>query len=198
MEQKSPLCGYILAGGKSLRFGSDKARALLHGQALISRIAAVLQRFCSSIVVVADEADKYADLDLATLADAHPGYGPISGLETALCHAGASQWIMVIACDWAILPSEFLEPLVFAPRDAYGAIAYYDDRWQPMPGLYHASILPIIHSQMRVGEFALWRLLESVSAQRVKMPTPEYRGLQINTRLELDRLNAVDGDFRNG
>ena len=60
---------YILAGGKSSRFGQDKARVQLHGQPLLLHTARMVQAFASSITVVANAVDKYADLGLRTIAD---------------------------------------------------------------------------------------------------------------------------------
>lgn len=188
MGHEIRLSGYILAGGKSSRFGSDKARAVLCGQALIVRIAAALAHFCSDIFVVADQAAKYADLGLLTLADQHPGCGPISGLETALRHVGDNRWILAISCDWAILPTGFLQLLLSAPREKCQAVAYYDDRWQPLPALYHTSILPKVEWQIQTGEFALWKLLQSTSATRVNLPGELCRGVHINTPAELLRI----------
>lgn len=69
---------YILAGGRSSRFGSDKARAALHGRPMIVRIAELLRPVAESMIVVAEQSDKYADLGLLTIADAIPGQGPLA------------------------------------------------------------------------------------------------------------------------
>jgi molybdopterin-guanine dinucleotide biosynthesis protein A len=84
-----PIPVYLLAGGRSSRFGSDKARAELAGVPLILRLAHQVEPVASPLVVVADRRDKYLDLGLTTIADALPGLGPLGGLLTA---CGRSGW----------------------------------------------------------------------------------------------------------
>lgn len=79
---------YVLAGGKSRRFGSDKARAVVHHQPFLLHVARQLAPLCESVWVVAQRAGQYEDLGLATLGDLAPGSGPLAGLQTALSHAG--------------------------------------------------------------------------------------------------------------
>ncbi len=78
---------YVLAGGKSRRFGSDKARAMLAGQPLLLHVARQLEPVCSCVWVVAQRAGQYDDLGLPTLGDLALGLGPLAGLQTALSHA---------------------------------------------------------------------------------------------------------------
>ncbi len=188
MENTHALTGYILAGGKSSRFGSDKARTFIEGRPVISRIADVMRRFCENVVVVADWPGKYADLNLPTVVDEHPGCGPIGGLETALQAAGEDRWIFLISCDWAILPMDFLRPLLTAPRNRCQAIAYYDDVWQPMPALYHTSLFPMVQGNIQTADLSLWKVLESATNRRLDMPPIHCRGLQFNTWQELKGL----------
>ena len=49
---------YILSGGRSSRFGSDKARALAAGKPLILHAADTVAPVAASITVVADRPDK--------------------------------------------------------------------------------------------------------------------------------------------
>ena len=70
---------FVLAGGRSRRFGTDKARACINGQPLVQRIADHLLPEAKGVCVVADRADKYADLGLATLADPFPPGAPSTG-----------------------------------------------------------------------------------------------------------------------
>ncbi|MCC5785698.1 MAG: molybdenum cofactor guanylyltransferase [Phycisphaerales bacterium] len=133
---------YILAGGRSTRFGSDKARAMIEGRPLIRRIADMLESRGHQVVAVAREADQYADLGLNTIADIEPDLGPVGGLQTALMHR-ADGWIILCSCD-LIHPSpepiQQLEQARTGQEDA-DAVVYRTDRWQPFPGLYHTRML---------------------------------------------------------
>ncbi len=83
--ERVPVC--ILSGGRSSRFGSDKARALLRFVPLIVHVVRTAESVASRVTVVADTADKYAGLGLKTIVDLTPGLGPIGGLNTVLVPA---------------------------------------------------------------------------------------------------------------
>ena len=55
---------YILAGGRSRRFGRDKARATTGGAALVVRLAELLTPVAQSITVIAGRPGAYDDLGL--------------------------------------------------------------------------------------------------------------------------------------
>jgi len=181
----APLPVYILAGGRSRRFGSDKARAELAGRPLIRRLADAVSPFALSITVVADIAGKYVDLGLHTIADREPSLGPIGGLATVLADAEVRQvgpWLALLSCDWAFIPPEWPASLLHAAANIPNAqaIAYHHNHWEPLLALYHQSLLPIVDRAIIRGERTMWRLLESI--QTVAMPLPNAAALmQINT-----------------
>lgn len=84
----------ILPGGKSSRFGSDEAWALMDGLPLIVRGAQRLQPGVAQTSVVAAAAGHYADWGLRTIADLSPGSGPLAGLQAALHGSTADQWVL--------------------------------------------------------------------------------------------------------
>src|SRR5437879_3536860 len=99
---------YILAGGKSRRFGSDKARAILDGKPLILHVADALRPIASSLTVVADISGKYDDLALTTITDLQPGLGPLGGLFTALNDC-RHPWLLLAPCDFAGIQPRWIE-----------------------------------------------------------------------------------------
>lgn len=74
------ILGVVLAGGKSSRFGSDKALAELDGHTLISRAVDALAGWCEYVVVAGRET-----APAPTLPDwPAAGMGPLAGLAAAL------------------------------------------------------------------------------------------------------------------
>lgn len=127
------LRAYILAGGRSSRFGSDKARATVDNIPLIVRLQKSIARNVNSqILVIANQVDAYRDLGLATLADDVQHLGPLSGIATALKHFQhtptlaenstlyendrrlqisdhiASKWCLILSCDLLEWHNEWL------------------------------------------------------------------------------------------
>ncbi|MEM9414826.1 MAG: molybdenum cofactor guanylyltransferase [Planctomycetota bacterium] len=156
---------YILAGGRSVRFGSDKARATVEGKPLISHIAHALSQAGCSVTAVAQNPDHYADLGLTTIADAAADNGPVQGLLAALIHRTetyGSGWLLLVACDMLITDDSPITALLEALPDTPGscqAVAFRTDRWQPMPGLYHTAMLPTVAAYLADGGRAFQSLL---------------------------------------
>jgi molybdopterin-guanine dinucleotide biosynthesis protein A len=83
-EHVRPL--YVLAGGQSRRFGSDKALAQIAGEALIMRVARVMGAGEPVWIVGGDGAGYEALCPGAGVADRWPGEGPLGGVGSALAH----------------------------------------------------------------------------------------------------------------
>ena len=183
-----PLPLYILAGGRSSRFGSDKARAVIQGQPLICRVAETLAPIAASITVVADVPGKYADLGLATIADAMPHQGPMGGLATALadCEAASGpSWLLLVACDLVDIRSAWVDRLLThasGSAASRSAVVFRGQRWEPLLALYHTSILPEVTRRLARGDRAMQQLLETLATVAVPLPTDWPAIAQINTR----------------
>jgi len=180
---------FILAGGKSSRFGSDKARALVDGKPLVALLAERLRTQAVSITVVADVAGKYADLNLETIADDEPGLGPIGGLKTALRvlkePAAGGAWFLLSSCDLVGFDLQWLEALLAARTSGARAVAFKGERWEPLIALYHQSIGEDLARAIAAGELSMWKLLERVSATALPLPTNWAGSAQFNTPQEL-------------
>ena len=91
------ILGAILAGGRSTRFGSDKALATLDGQALIDRVAEALAPQVDALIVVGR-----SHPGMTCIPDRPaPDLGPLGGIAAALHHAethGFAQ-VLTVPCD---------------------------------------------------------------------------------------------------
>lgn len=192
------LPAYILAGGQSSRFGTDKARALLDGQPLILRIARKLETCASRIMIVADRPSKYADLGLQCIVDETPGAGPLAGLEAALMYHGnsntedsANGWILVCSCDLVEVHAHWVGQLLHAAAKGTQAIAFRhgDGRWEPLFALYHNDVLDEVRTALQGARRSLQFLLNNISAIGLPLPVDWPELSQINT--QQDFANAT-------
>jgi len=178
-SERIPL--YILAGGKSRRFGSDKARALIDGVPLVSRLATTLSPVVSSTTVVAASAGAYDDLGLRTIGDDVPGLGPAGGIVTALRHClreRGSGWVIVSACDWSGVETGWVERL----RDGApgGARAVLFDPGQPLFGLYHTDAVPALAAAVETGSLRMQDLASELSPAIVPAPAGFVGAVNVN------------------
>jgi molybdenum cofactor guanylyltransferase len=183
---KPPL--YILAGGSSRRFGSDKARAVYRGLPLVAHVASALAEVTTSVVIVADRAGRYADLGFETIGDHHSGLGPLAGLDRALSdHAERHPeppWLMLASCDLVDPDPSWVDSLL-ARRDGVLAVAFRGPQgWEPLFALYHADLRDEVRSRLRGGDRSLQALLDGVAAAAVPAPA-SYR--HVSTPDELRR-----------
>jgi len=105
------LLGAVLAGGRSSRFGSDKALALLaDGRTLLEHAAAAVAPHVEAVVVCGRTAE-----GMTGLADRPaPDMGPLGGLNAALHHAVAQGYdaVLTTGCDMPLYPAALAEALI--------------------------------------------------------------------------------------
>jgi molybdopterin-guanine dinucleotide biosynthesis protein A len=127
----SPLLGAILAGGRSIRFGSDKALAAMpDGRTLMEHAASALAPHVDACVICGREgglADRPA-----------PGLGPLGGLNAALHHAAAGGFagVLTTGCDMPVYPAA-LPALLLGPKAAVL-------EGQPLLGWWPSSLAPML------------------------------------------------------
>jgi molybdopterin-guanine dinucleotide biosynthesis protein A len=111
--QKQTVLGYVLAGGGSTRFGSDKALAEIDGKPMVLRMRELLANVTSGVNVVAAPG-KYSNLRVSALTDRWPGEGPLGGIITALraTEKGGVEWNLLVGCDMPFLTREWLNYLI--------------------------------------------------------------------------------------
>ena len=79
-----------LAGGRSARFGSDKALAIFRGAPLLQAVLRGLRAEFGEVLVVAKRAEPYAAFGARVVLDRSGLYTPLSGLEADRAAASAS------------------------------------------------------------------------------------------------------------
>ncbi len=159
---------YILAGGQSSRFGSDKGRVSIQGVPNIIRLVDTLLHLGHSVDVVADRSTRYQDLGIDCLSDAVPNGGPMIGLYTALRHRlqlRGAGWILAIACDQVLWAAEWYTRLATGLESGKWASVFEDDSVQPIPGMYHTDFLGEIELANKQGQSSIRRLLVAQQSQ---------------------------------
>jgi len=195
--------GVVIAGGRSVRFGGEKAVAVLAGRPLLKWAVQRLQRTCSVVAVNArpdTEAAALAQAEgLPVLHDA-PGdaAGPLAGVKAGLTWAlglGAGA-VAVSPCDVPLLPDELFTRLINAAAGG-AAFAETPDGRQPLCAVWPVSALAKITEALAGGAHPpTWLMLESIGATPVHFQSSEGFA-NINTRADLaviaGRLEREDG-----
>lgn len=184
---------YILAGGWSRRFGEDKARTQVQGRPMLDLAARAMRPLASTLTVVARTAGEYDDLGLHTIGDRMPGRGPLGGLLTALEDLGQQdeEWMLLTACDLLGLQASWLNPLLSRTGESCRAAAFRaadsqnNQRWQPLPALFHRDALAVVQDNVEQGRLALWRTLGDLHGLALPLPPQWERVVQVNAPEDL-------------
>lgn len=186
----------VIAGGRSRRFGGEKAVASLGGRPLLLWATLRLQAACALVAVNARPGTEAESLAAAqgfdVLHDA-PGDpdGPLSGVKAGLRWALArgARALAVSPCDAPLLPEDLFVRLVEAAGEG-AAMAVTDEGRQPLCAVWPVGALPAVEAALEGGSHPpTWRLLESVGAVPVHFDLPGAFA-NVNTREELARLEA--------
>lgn len=184
----------VTAGGRSSRFGSDKALALLDGRPLLGHVADSL-RGCPTRLLIAPPG-KYRLSGWAVIPDTRPGEGPLAGLEAALGHA-PTPWLAFTGVDLPGLTPAFWATLARARTPAARAVLPLDGagRPQPLAGLYRRDLLPRVTELLDRGERRLRRAAPPEQCVFVAGLSSALRN--VNTPADLAALVAErPGPFR--
>lgn len=188
-----PLRGLVLAGGRSLRMGRDKAGIALHGVTLLERAVALLESLGLRVWVSVrlDQTEDSLRSRFRLLPDLGAGLGPSEGLLAAHRLEPDAAWL-VLACDLPGLDRESLATLVAARDGGRGAVAWrnpVDGRPEPLCTLWEPATLARLAAQAQstaAGGSAVSprALLEASDTVLLAHPRPEVLA-SLNTPEEL-------------
>jgi molybdenum cofactor guanylyltransferase len=181
VSTKSPIShlqGFIQAGGRSSRMGTDKAWLEINGRPMIECVLAAAQPVVNELAIVINPANAQAQRyeQLATqwnarlLHDLHDHKGPLGGIHTALQHCAADEAALILACDLPFLTSDVLTHLCHKHKSSTAQITVPLDesgRSQPLAAIYDQACLPIATEMIARDELKVDRLFAQVATQLV-------------------------------
>lgn len=177
------LNGAVLAGGRSSRFGSNKALFAPDGETLINKAVDMLRPLVKEVVVSASHANAgaYAFLGLDIVEDQHSDCGPLGGLE-ALLNRCSTRWLLILTCDMPCVDSDMLRTMIdhvkqsggsFENRNLPQAIAWRrsDGSVSPFPLLIEKDALSVLRSRMSSGRRSMKGLLGALNTYYIIAPS---------------------------
>ncbi|WP_099223153.1 molybdenum cofactor guanylyltransferase [Listeria costaricensis] len=119
--------GILLAGGRSVRFGEDKAfyRSSAEAPTWVEKTAAVLLPLCNRVVISANHEQLtrmkqlFANESRIQVVEDLPGltdYGPIGGLYAAITQIGTAASFLILAVDYPFMTTKILAQLAATPN----------------------------------------------------------------------------------
>lgn len=171
--------GVVLCGGRSERFGSEKARVEVGGQSLLGIALGALVPWVDGGLWLGTGAGDRPDLldhgrsaldplrtaragcdelpQLASVRDPVGDMGPLGGLSAALEVASEQNdegWLIALSCDLPGIRPGLIGDLLTRARErgARVALPRTADGAHPLVAVYHLSCLPAVRASLAAGE----------------------------------------------
>lgn len=199
--------GFVLAGGKSSRMGSNKAFLEFGGQTLLERALAVVGAVCERVTIIGDpvEYTKYeGSKKWRMIADIFPGCGPLGGIHAALASSSAELNLMV-AVDMPFVSAELLA-FLFAVAEKNGAIVTVPrvgKGLQPLCAVYRRDFAAVAERALRAGKHKIDAAFVGLSTNVIEESAlaaagfPERNFFNVNTPQDWIAAEGEDrSDFR--
>ena len=176
MTGREEVTGIILAGGKSSRFGSNKALSRIDGDRLIERLCRAVGSVTGRMMLITHTPEDYAFLKLESRKDLVPRCGPIGGIYTALRTAD-TPLCLCVACDMPFVRPEFLEYMVERSSGYDVVVPVNHGREEPLCAVYRETCVPAIEDRIQARRYKIAGFFDEVRVLRL---VPEEGGFHDN------------------
>jgi molybdenum cofactor guanylyltransferase len=200
MYKKIDVTGIILAGGKSLRFGRNKAIEKIAGMTLIERVVKHLIPLTGRIVLVTDGDNKFfSEIKPAEVTtDIYPAKGPLGGIYTGLCSSHTVANI-VVACDMPFLNAVLLEHMVNLSPGFDAVIPRWpNNQIEPLHGIYSNNCVPVMKKHLENNELIIADCLKEMHVLYLNQSEfskfdPEFLSFfNVNNQADIDLLTKIE------
>jgi molybdenum cofactor guanylyltransferase len=162
----SDISAFIIAGGKSSRFGEDKALFKYRNKPLIEHVIDAIRPVMSRITIIGDNAERFAYLGLPSYADLIAGLGPFGGVYTAMQKADTER-IFVFACDMPGINSGLIRHMTAITGKFDAVVPVIDGYYEPLHAIYSKSCATSIETRIRNGELQISSFFKDVTVREI-------------------------------
>ena len=197
----------VLAGGKGLRLGYEKALETVGNKSLIQWVVSSLSFFSSDIIIVTAAKQflpqfiGYPKLEIVT--DAYPGKGPLGGIYTGLA-ASDSFYNLVVACDMPFLNQALLDYMIQISTSFDLVVPRLGNMVEPLHAVYSKGCLAPIECLLKQGNLSIRELftlvrVRYVEATEINRFDPKHLSFfNVNTEADLETAREIArGDMSN-
>jgi len=193
-SEKSEILGLVLAGGRSVRMGTDKG-TLSYADSGVPQVRlayALLEEICGRafVSINAEQLKDPVYESLATIVDTAADRGPAAGLAAAFEYSPESAWL-VLAVDMPLVSSGVLRNLVTQRDPARIATVHRhaDGTIEPLCAIWEAHAREAVAVELTSGRGSLRRVAAAHDAAVAALPEPE-RLISANTPAQRDAISA--------
>ncbi len=189
----------VLAGGKNLRLGRNKALEAIGDKSLIECVIERLRLLTSQTLIVTsrERSDFSAIPGVEVVVDLYPDRGPLGGIYTGLL-ASPSLRSIVVACDMPFLNIELLRYMVELASDSDAVVPRLGEGMvEPLHAIYSRNCLDSIKTQLERNQLGVNSFLNTVGVRYLEREECQRLDPQllsffnINYQSDLDRAISL-------
>lgn len=190
----------ILAGGRGIRLGMNKARLKIGGKLVLDHTTDCLREMFPEIIVIlqaGDRAERAIGLaDVRVVTDVLPSDGPLVGIYTALAHL-STPYVFVMACDMPYPNMELVRLLLSEAEGREVVVPRMRDHLEPLFAVYSRDLLNKVRAFLDQGRLKIPDLIEELDVRYVEEDEvaacdPEFRSFfNINTIEDLESAQTI-------
>lgn len=185
----------VLAGGKGLRIGRNKALIELDDENLLQRVVYRLSFLNSDIIVVIADEENISHIvsgrKLKIVTDIYRGKGPLAGIYSGLVNSN-SACNVVVACDMPFLNKDLISYMLEVSTGFDIAIPRLGNFVEPLHAIYSKNCLGAIKKLLEDDNLKIDNLLNIVKVRYVEAEEidnfdPQHLSFfNVNTKADLN------------
>lgn len=169
METKYQATGIILAGGKSIRMGENKAFIEIEGAPIIHRIHNLFKELFREIMIVTNQKELFSNLDSKIYNDLLPNKGVLGGLYTGIFFS-TFNYSFCVACDMPFIKKPLVQYLMghIQDDDVDVIVPRTKDGLQPLHAIYSKNCLEPIKKIIDQGKYKIIDIYDMVKVKIIQ------------------------------
>lgn len=192
--------GFVVAGGRSVRMGRDKALLPWGGATLLDHAIARLRATCAEVHVLSGAEPRYADRGLPVDVDAFADGGPLAGLAAALAVA-APRSVLLLGVDMPFVTVPVLAHVRDALSGFDAAVPVLAAGAEPLCAAYGPSCRAAVQEALAAGKrkmSSFWprvrvRRLDEADLAPLGPDSRRFRNLNQPGEYDLARADETSG-----
>ncbi len=164
-DPTTDMAAIILAGGKSVRMGENKAFIEVDGLPIITRIYTLLKDLFQEVIIVTNQKDSFRNFDSKIYTDLLPDKGALGGLYTGIFFS-SFQYSFCVACDMPFIKKSLVQYIIQNTKGEDVIVPRTSDGLQPLHAIYSKNCLKPMRKIIEQGKY---KIIDFYHLVRVKI-----------------------------
>ena len=160
------LMGLVLAGGKSQRMGTDKAKLVFREKEMLLYSTEILSKFCKTLYISTNDIKEKQYL-FPLLPDYIKNIGPLGGIYSAL-RIMKDDYLIILPCDTPFVNKELISLLIKNIDIEYDILVpSLEGKLEPLFAVFSKKILPLVENQIQKKDYKIRSLFSLCRTKKI-------------------------------